>query len=104
MHVACTVKILLAPPPGALGRGRKVKYHLISITKSILKIFIPNFACVFKDFYTKLCVCSHKIKIQNISEEIFILYPGSCPSGGTLGCFKGSKIKYRLSDYYAIFS
>ena len=34
------------PPPGALGRGQKVKYHLISITKSISKIF-----------YTKMCVC-----------------------------------------------
>ena len=32
--------------PGALGRGQKVKYHLISITKSISKIFIPNFVCV----------------------------------------------------------
>ena len=36
----------LAPPPGALGRGQKVKYHLISITKSISKIFVPNFVCV----------------------------------------------------------
>ena len=36
----------VAPPPGALGRGQKVKYHLISITKSISKIFIPNFVCV----------------------------------------------------------
>ena len=36
----------LAPPPGALGRGQKVKYHLISMTKSISKIFIPNFVCV----------------------------------------------------------
>ena len=35
-----------ALPPGALGRGQKVKYHLISITKSISKIFIPNFVCV----------------------------------------------------------
>ena len=33
-------------PTGALGRGQKVKYHLISITKSISKIFIPNFVCV----------------------------------------------------------
>ena len=32
----------LAPAPGALGRGQKVKYHLISISK----IFIPNFVCV----------------------------------------------------------
>ena len=29
-----------------LKRGQKVKYHLISITKSISKIFIPNFVCV----------------------------------------------------------
>ena len=36
----------LAPPPGALGRGQKVKYHLISITKSISKFFLPNFVCV----------------------------------------------------------
>ena len=35
-----------ALPPGALGRGQKVKYNLISITKSISKIFIPNFVCV----------------------------------------------------------
>ena len=37
---------VLVPTPGALGRGQKVKYHLISITKSISKIFIPNFVCV----------------------------------------------------------
>ena len=34
------------PAPGALGMGQKVKYHLISITKSISKIFMPNFVCV----------------------------------------------------------
>ena len=39
----------------------------------------------FKDFYTKICVCSHKWKIQIISDRIFILSPGSCPRGGTLG-------------------
>ena len=38
--------IFLAPPPGALGRGQKVKYHLISLTKSISTIFIPNFVNV----------------------------------------------------------
>ena len=35
----------LAPPPGALGRGQKVKYHLISITVNF-KDFIPNFVCL----------------------------------------------------------
>ena len=37
-----TQKIFLAPPPGTLGRGQKVKYHVNLITKSISKIFIPN--------------------------------------------------------------
>ena len=44
-----------------------------------------NFKANFKDFYSKLCMCSHKRKIQNISERILILLPGSCPRGGTLG-------------------
>ena len=30
-----------------LGRGHKIKYNLISVTKSISKIFIPIFACAF---------------------------------------------------------
>ena len=46
MNGACNVKLFLTPPPGALGRGQKVKYHSISITKSISKIFIPNSVCV----------------------------------------------------------
>ena len=49
MNGACNVKFVLlppTPPPWARGRGQKVKYHLISITKSISKIFIPNFVCV----------------------------------------------------------
>ena len=53
----------LAPPPGALGRGQKVKYHLISITKSISKIFIPNIVCVltnerYKTYQTGFSFCS----------------------------------------------
>ena len=44
-----------------------------------------NYKVNFKDFYTKLCVCSHKSKIQNISDRIFIQLPGSCPRDGTLG-------------------
>ena len=48
----------------------------------------------FKDFYTKLCVCCHKWKIQNISDGHLILSPGSCPRGRTLGSLRvprGSK-------------
>ena len=35
-----------------------------------------NYKVNFKDFYTKLCVCTHTWKIQNISDGIFILLPG----------------------------
>ena len=57
-----TAIFFLAPPPGALGRGQKVKYHLISITKSISKIFIPNFVCVltnvgYKTYQTGFSFC-----------------------------------------------
>ena len=38
-----------------LGMGQKVKYHLISITKSISKIFIPNFVCVLTNERYKKC-------------------------------------------------
>ena len=62
MNGVCNVKLFLAPPPGALGRGQKVKYHLISITKSISKIFIPNFVCVltnerYKTYQTVFLFC-----------------------------------------------
>ena len=67
--------IFFGPASWGPGEGQKVKYHLISITKSISKIF-----------YTKRCVCSHKYNKQNISDRIFILLPGSCPRGGTWGC------------------
>ena len=48
--------------PRPLRRGQKVKYHLISITKSIPKIFIPNFVCVltnerYKTYQTGFLFC-----------------------------------------------
>ena len=63
MNGARNVKhYFLAPPPGALGRGQKVKYHLISITKSITKIFTPNFVSVltnerYKTYQTGFLFC-----------------------------------------------
>ena len=76
------VRNVKIPPPGAQGRDQKVKYHLISITKSISKFI-----------YSKLCVCS-QTKDTNISDGFFILSPGSCPRGGTWG-YLGAKIKFR---------
>ena len=51
------------PTPWGPGEGSKVKYHLISITKSISKIFIPNFVCVltnerYKIYQTGFSLCS----------------------------------------------
>ena len=69
-------------PPGALGRGQKVKYHLISITKSISKIFIPDFVCI------------SQMKNTKHIRRVFILSPGPCPRGGTWG-YLGAKIKFR---------
>ena len=39
----CNSKTNLAPPPRALRRGQKFKYHLISITTSISKNLISSF-------------------------------------------------------------
>ena len=78
-----TLNFFWAPPPGALGRGQKVKYHLISITKSISKIFLPNFMCVLTNE-----------RYKTYQTGFFILSPGSCPRGGTWG-YLGAKIKFR---------
>ena len=82
MNGACKVKLFLAPPSGALGRGQKVKYHLISITKSISKIF-----------YTKLCVFSQMKDTKHIRRD-FHSVPWVMPQGwdfGALGVPRGSK-------------
>ena len=62
MNGACNSNFFLAQPPWALWRGQKVKYNLISITKSISKIFIPNFVCVltnerYKIYQTRFSFC-----------------------------------------------
>ena len=78
-----TSNFFLVPPLGALGRGQKVKYHLISITKSISKIFIPNFVCVltnerYKKYQTGFLFC----------------HLGHALGVGLGGCL-GAKIKFR---------
>ena len=62
--------------PAPLGPGKGSKDQIS---------FNFNYKVNFKDFYTKLFVCSHIRKIQNISDGTFILSPGSFPRGGTLG-------------------
>ena len=64
--------------PVVLGRGQKVKYYLISSTKSISKIFS-----------TKLCVSSHKLKnVKHIRPDFHFRHLGHVPSVG-LGSTEG---------------
>ena len=54
--------IFYGPAPWGPGEGSKVKYHLISITKSISKIVTPNFVCVltnerYKTYQTGFLFC-----------------------------------------------
>ena len=51
------VNFFLAPPPGEGSKGQ-ISFNF-------------NYKVNFKDFYSKLCVCSHKWKIQNISDVFF---------------------------------
>ena len=93
MNGACNVKLFWPCPLGPWG----------GVKRSNIINF--NYKVNFKDFYTKLCVCSHKWKIQNISDVIFILSPGSCPrvglwgAGGAQGVnlfFKHGHVAYQI--------
>ena len=76
-------QIFLAQPPWALGRGQKIKYHLISITKLISKIFIPNFACV---------LTNERYKIYQTGFSFCHLGHASGVGLVALGCPGGQKI------------
>ena len=75
MNRACKGNFLCPAPWGPEeGSKGQISFNFnYYLTKSISKVFISNF------------VCSHKWKIQNISDGIFILSSGSYPRGGTLG-------------------
>ena len=90
-----TSNFFLAPPPGALGRGQKVKYHLISITKSISKIFISNFVCVltnerYKTYQTgfSFCPLGHAPGVG--------LGRWGCPGGSKIFFFKHGHVVYQI--------
>ena len=67
-----------------LGRGQKVKYHNMSISK----IFIPNFVCVLTNIK----------KIESILNRIFILLPRSCPGVGLRGAGGVKKFSAGICD------
>ena len=75
-----TSNFFFAPPPGALGRGQKVKYHLISITKSISKILDQT-----------LCLFSQMKDTKHIRRDFYSV-PWVMPKGwdfGALGVPRG---------------
>ena len=81
MNRACNGKFFLALPPRSLGRGQKVKYHLISFTKSILKIL-----------YQTLCLFSQMKDTKHI-RRVFNSVAWVLPQGsalGALGCRGGN--------------
>ena len=67
-------KFFFGPVPWSLGEGSKGQITLISITKSISKIFIPNFVCVLTNE-----------RYKTYQTFFFILSPGSCPRVGLGG-------------------
>ena len=81
----------LAPPPGALGRGQKVKYHFIVITKSISKIL-----------YQTLGVFSQMKDTKHIRLD-FLSVPWVMPQGwdfGALGVPRGSIFLSNMVMWY----
>ena len=85
-----TSNFFLAPPPGALLRGQKVKYHLISITKSISKIFIPNFVCVLTNERYKTYQTGFSIPRGGTSGR------WGCPGGQKFFFFKHGHVVYQI--------
>ena len=66
-------------------------------------LFNFNYKVNFKDFfYQTLCVFS-QMKIQNISDGIFSLFPGSCPRGGTLGCWGAQGVNFFFKHGHVVY-
>ena len=90
-------QLFLAPPPGAQGRGQKVKYHLILITKLISKIFIPNFVFVltngrYKTYQTGFSFCrlGHAPGVG--------LWGAGVPRGSKNFFFKHGHVAYQIDE------
>ena len=87
MNGTCTGTIFWVPAPWDLGEGSKGQISLNL-----------NYKVNFKGFKTKICVSSHKWKIYNILDGIFIRAPGSCPGVGLGGTVGGVGVKIFFSE------
>ena len=63
-----------------------------------------NYKVNFKDFYSKLCVCSHKGKIQNISDGFLFCRLDHALGVGLVGTKGPKSNSVLLSVRYAISS
>ena len=78
-----------------MGPWGGVTYHLISITKSISKIFIPNFVCVltnkrYKRYQTGFIFCR-----LGHAQGDGLWGTGGCP-GGQKNIFKHGHVAYQI--------
>ena len=78
MNGTCNRKFCFGHAPWGPGEGSKGQISLISITKSYSKTFKPNFVFVLTNE-----------RYKTYQTGFFILSPGSCPRGRTLGRWGG---------------
>ena len=77
MNGACNSILFWPRPLGPWGGVKKSKYNLISITVSILKIFIPNFVLVgWLVGFVALRPKSTSMVIAGRSVHLTTLFPG----------------------------
>ena len=74
MNGACSVKFFFGPAPWGPGDGSKGQIIILFQLQSQFQRFL----------YQTLCVFSQMKDTKHIRRD-FILSPGSCPRGGTLG-------------------
>ena len=82
-----------APPPGAVGRGQKVKYHLISITKSISKI-----SCVFSQMKDTKHIRRNFYFVAWVMPQGSDLGGWGCQGGQKLFFFKHGHVAYQIDE------
>ena len=92
MNRACNGNFFLPCPLGPCGG---VKYHLISITKSTSKIFIPNFVCVltnerYKTYQTEF------YSVAWVMPQGWDLGALGCPGGQKDFFFKYGHVTYQI--------
>ena len=93
MNVACNSKYLFGPTPWGPGEGSKGQISLISITKSISKILIPNCVCILTN--ERYTMYQMEFSFKHLDHA-----PGVVGGGGGGGGAQGVKKNFE-HDYVA---